>query len=281
MKSNFLQRAITGVIFVAVLVGCILGGPISFTILFALISALTINEFGTIVNRRENTRMNKPISILAGLFLFLCFGYIGVVPGANEIFIPYLFLILYLFISELYKKQPNPLNNWAYAMMSQIYIALSFALLNVLAYHSSAADSVSQYNPILPLSIFIFNWVNDTGAYCTGMLFGKHRLFERISPKKSWEGSIGGAVFSIIAAIVLAHFFTFLSTGIWIGLGLTVVVFGTWGDLTESLMKRTLGIKDSGNILPGHGGMLDRFDSTRMAVPAAVVYLYVVGLITA
>ena len=281
MKSNFLQRAITGVIFVAVLVGCILGGPISFTILFALISALTINEFGNIVNRMEHTRMNKPISILAGLFLFLCFGYIGVVPGANEIFIPYLFLILYLFISELYKKQSNPLNNWAYAMMSQIYIALSFALLNVLAYHSSATESVSQYNPILPLSIFIFNWVNDTGAYCTGMLFGKHRLFERISPKKSWEGSIGGAVFSIIAAIVLAHFFTFLSTGVWIGLGLTVVVFGTWGDLTESLMKRTLGIKDSGNILPGHGGMLDRFDSTLMAVPAAVVYLYVVGLITA
>ena len=281
MKSNFLQRAITGVIFVAVLVGCILGGPISFTVLFALISALTINEFGNIVNRMEHTRMNKPISILAGLFLFLCFGYIGVVPGANEIFIPYLFLILYLFISELYKKQSNPLNNWAYAMMSQIYIALSFALLNVLAYHSSATESVSQYNPILPLSIFIFNWVNDTGAYCTGMLFGKHRLFERISPKKSWEGSIGGAVFSIIAAIVLAHFFTFLSTGVWIGLGLTVVVFGTWGDLTESLMKRTLGIKDSGNILPGHGGMLDRFDSTLMAVPAAVVYLYLVGLILA
>ena len=281
MKSNFLLRAITGVIFVAVLVGCILGGPISFTILFALISALTINEFGNIVNRMEHTRMNKPKSILAGLFLFLCFGYIGVVPGANEIFIPYLFLILDLFISELYKKQPNPLNNWAYAMMSQIYIALSFALLNVLAYHSSATESVSQYNPILPLSIFIFNWVNDTGAYCTGMLFGKHRLFERISPKKSWEGSIGGAVFSIIAAIVLAHFFTFLSTGVWIGLGLTVVVFGTWGDLTESLMKRTLGIKDSGNILPGHGGMLDRFDSTLMAVPAAVVYLYLVGLILA
>ena len=278
MKSNFLQRAITGVIFVAVLVGCILGGPISFTILFALISALTINEFGNIVNRMEHTRMNKPISILAGLFLFLCFGYIGVVPGANEIFIPYLFLILYLFISELYKKQPNPLNNWAYAMMSQIYIALSFALLNVLAYHSSATESVSQYNPILPLSIFIFNWVNDTGAYCTGMLFGKHRLFERISPKKSWEGSIGGSVFCIISSFILAHFFPFMSTGVWIGLALTVVIFGTWGDLTESLLKRRLGIKDSGNILPGHGGMLDRFDSAILAIPAAVVYLYVVSL---
>ena len=278
MKSNFLQRAITGVIFVAVLVGCILGGPISFTILFALISALTINEFGNIVNRMEHTRMNKPISILAGLFLFLCFGYIGVVPGANEIFIPYLFLILYLFISELYKKQSNPLNNWAYAMMSQIYIALSFALLNVLTYHSSATESVSQYNPILPLSIFIFNWVNDTGAYCTGMLFGKHRLFERISPKKSWEGSIGGSVFCIISSFILAHFFPFMSTGVWIGLALTVVIFGTWGDLTESLLKRRLGIKDSGNILPGHGGMLDRFDSAILAIPAAVVYLYVVSL---
>ena len=279
MKSNFLQRAITGVIFVAVLVGCILGGPISFTILFALISALTINEFGNIVNRMEHTHMNKPISILAGLFLFLCFGYIGVVPGANEIFIPYLFLILYLFISELYKKQPNPLNNWAYAMMSQIYIALSFALLNVLAYHSSATESVSQYNPILPLSIFIFNWVNDTGAYCTGMLFGKHRLFERISPKKSWEGSIGGGIFSIASSLGFAHFFPFMPGWQWVGLAIVVVIFGTWGDLTESLMKRQLGIKDSGNILPGHGGMLDRFDSSLLAIPASVIYLYTLTLL--
>lgn len=222
--------------------------------------------------------MNKPISALAGVFLFLCFGYIGIVPGRNEIFIPYLLLIIYLLISELYKKQPNPVNNWAYSMMSQIYIALSFSLLNVLAYHSDAATSINQYNPILPLSIFIFNWVNDTGAYCTGMLFGKHRLFERISPKKSWEGAIGGAVFSMIAAYVLSIYFPFLNTMEWLGLGLVVVVFGTWGDLTESLLKRTLGIKDSGNILPGHGGMLDRFDSTLLAIPAAVCYLYFISI---
>jgi phosphatidate cytidylyltransferase len=107
----------------------------------------------------------------------------------------------------------------------------------------------------------------------------KHRLFERISPKKSWEGSIGGGVFSIIAAIVIAHYFPFMSISIWIGLALTVVIFGTLGDLTESLLKRTIGIKDSGNILPGHGGMLDRFDSTLMAVPAAVVYLYIISFI--
>ena len=110
------------------------------------------------------------------------------------------------------------------------------------------------------------------------MLFGKHRLFERISPKKSWEGSIGGGIISILVSLIMAHFFPFLNTVQWIGLALTVVVFGTWGDLVESLMKRQLGIKDSGNILPGHGGMLDRFDSTLLAVPAIVLYLYTISL---
>lgn len=278
MKSNFIQRAITGVIFVAVLIGCIIGGPVPFTILFALITALTIHEFGTIVNKTGKVQMNKPVSMLAGVFLFLSFSYTGIAPGNNSIFIPYLFLMMYLLISELYKKQKDPVQNWAYGMMSQMYIALGFSMLNVLAYHTTGSESIPQYQPILPLSIFIFTWINDTGAYCTGMLFGKHRLFERISPKKSWEGSIGGAIFCIIAANVMSHFFTFLSVAEWIGLGLTVVVFGTWGDLTESLLKRTLGIKDSGSILPGHGGMLDRFDSTLMAVPAAVVYLYILSL---
>ena len=274
MKNNFIQRAITGLLFVAVLIGCMVGGPVPFTLLFTVITALTIQEFGALVNRTGNVQMNLPISILAGVFLFLCFGYLGVAPGNNGVFIPYLGLLLYLFISELYKKRKDPIQNWAYAMMSQLYIALAFSLLNVLAYHSAGTDGSTEYNPVLPLSIFIFTWVNDTGAYCTGMLFGRHRLFERISPKKSWEGSIGGAAFSLIAATVLAHFFPFLPLLHWMGLALTVVVFGTWGDLTESLLKRTLGIKDSGNILPGHGGMLDRFDSTLMAVPAAVIYLY-------
>ena len=284
MKNNFIQRAITGIIFVGVLIGCILGGPISFTLLFALITALTIHEFGVIISKQPDVEINKPICMLAGVFLFFGFAYLGVMPGQTEILIPYLFLIIYLLVSELYLKKKNPLNNWAYAMMSQIYIALSFAMLNVLAYHSIGNEGELshyqvQYNPILPLSIFIFTWINDTGAYCTGMLFGKHRLFERISPKKSWEGSIGGGVFSIIAAIVMAHYFPFMSISIWIGLALTVVIFGTLGDLTESLLKRTIGIKDSGNILPGHGGMLDRFDSTLMAVPAAVVYLYIISFI--
>lgn len=279
MKSNFITRALTGAIFVAILVGCILGGPITFSVLFALISALTVNEFGDIIQKSGFAKINKPISILASIFLFFGFAYLGTSPGSNEILIPYLLLIMYILISELYYKKENPVNDMAYALMTQMYIALPFALLNVLAFQTSVETSMSVYNPIFPLSIFIFTWVNDSGAYCTGVLFGKHRLFERISPKKSWEGSFGGGIFSIIAAIIIAQYFPILSLTKWIGLALTVVVFGTWGDLVESLIKRRIGIKDSGNVLPGHGGFLDRFDSTLMAIPAAVLYLYITSLL--
>lgn len=279
MKSNFIIRTLTGIVFVAILVCCILGGPISFTILFTIISAMTVKEFGDILKKGGIANFNTLISSLAAMFLFLGFSYLGIQPGKNEILIPYIVFIIYILISELYLKKENPINNWAYSLMSQIYIALPFALLNVLAFHSSSAETASTYNPILPLSIFVFTWINDSGAYCTGVTFGKHRLFERISPKKSWEGSFGGGILSIIAAIIASKYFTFLSMYEWIGLSLTVAIFGTWGDLVESLMKRTLGIKDSGNILPGHGGLLDRFDSTLMAVPAAVLYLYIITTI--
>lgn len=275
--KNFIQRAITGIIFVAVLIGCIIGSPFSFGILFAIISGMATYEFCNLVNKQEDVDINRNICTLGSVFLFFCFFYYGINPTDTGIFIPYLILLVYLMISELYLKKSNSIHNWAYSMLSQVYVGLPFALLNVLAFQSIEATSYYQF--ILPLSIFIFIWINDTGAYCTGMLFGKHRLFERISPKKSWEGSIGGAVFCIAAAFALAHWVPVMNTMEWIGMALTVVIFGTWGDLTESLMKRHLGIKDSGNILPGHGGMLDRFDSAIMAIPATVVYLYVLSLL--
>ena len=276
--KNFIQRAITGVIFVAVLIGCIIGGPLPFGILFCLISALATVEFCQLMNQQQGVHINRNICTLGSITLFLCFFFYGMNPAETNIFIPYLAILIYLFISELYLKKESPINNWAYAMFSQLYVALPFALLNVLAFQTTPTETVSQYLFIFPLSIFIFNWMNDTGAYCTGVLFGKHPLFKRISPKKSWEGSIGGAVFCMAAAFALAHFFPIYSTGEWIGLSLTVVVFGTGGDLTESLMKRQLGIKDSGNILPGHGGILDRFDSAMLAIPAAVVYLFALSI---
>lgn len=277
--KNFIQRAITGALFVAILVGCILYDPLSFGALFVLISALTIREFGHLFNQTEGVSVNKSITMLGGAYLFLAFMGFCIDASDSKIFIPYLLLILYLMISELYRKKENPILNWAYSMFSQLYIALPFAMLNVLAFQNDPTTSSVSYNPILPLSIFIFIWLNDTGAYCVGSLIGKHRLFERISPKKSWEGSIGGGILAIASAFVLAHFFPFMPTIEWIGLALVVVIFGTWGDLTESLLKRRLHIKDSGNILPGHGGMLDRFDSALMAIPAAVAYLYVLTMI--
>ena len=222
--------------------------------------------------------MNKTITALGGAYLFLALGSFCIGATDARIFLPYLFLLLYVMITELYLKKANPLGNWAFSMLSQLYIALPFALLNILAYHNSPENSSVTYNPILPLSIFVFIWLSDTGAYCVGSLIGKHRLFERISPKKSWEGSVGGAVFSIASSLIFAHCYPFFSIAQWAGLAAVVVVFGTWGDLTESLMKRQLGIKDSGNILPGHGGMLDRFDSALMAIPAAVIYIYVLTL---
>ena len=161
-----------------------------------------------------------------------------------------------------------------------MYIALPFSLLNVLAFNATS-EGIVAFNTLLPLSIFIFLWVNDSGAYCVGSLIGRHKLFPRISPGKSWEGSIGGAVFVLAAAYAISYFLDeeqMLTMPAWLGLGLVVVVFGTWGDLVESLFKRTLGIKDSGNILPGHGGMLDRFDSSLLAIPAAVVYLYTLSM---
>ncbi len=157
-------------------------------------------------------------------------------------------------VAELYLKHEDPIHDWAYTMMSQLYIALPFSLLNALAFHLTPENEV-VYDPVLPLCMFVFLWINDAGAYICGSLLGKHKLFPRISPGKSWEGSIGGGI--LVA-----------------GLGLVIVVFGTWGDLIESLFKRTLGIKDSGNVLPGHGGMLDRFDSSLLAIPAAAVYIY-------
>lgn len=279
MKNNFIQRAITGGIFVILLVGCTLYSPLSFGILFTLISALSVHEFAHLINSKGEVRINKTITALGGAYLFLAL--MGFCTSASDarIFLPYLALLLYLMITELYLKRDNPLGNWAFSMLSQLYIALPFALLNVLAYHNSIETSSVTYNPILPLSIFVFIWLNDTGAYCVGSLIGKHRLFERISPKKSWEGSIGGGILSIASSFIFAHYFPFLNITQWAGLALTVVVFGTWGDLTESLMKRQLGIKDSGTILPGHGGMLDRFDSALMAIPASVVYLYLLTIL--
>ncbi len=282
-QKNLIIRAITGVFYVAIMV-CGFLDPQTMILLFALITGMTIWEFTGLINAKHGVTTNQFISTIAGVYFFLAVAgwRIGLVNNFI-VFVPYLLTIIYLFISELYFKNQDAINDWAYTMLSQMYIALPFAMINIVAFETNEDGSV-HFDTLLPLSIFVFLWINDTGAYCSGSLFGKHKLFPRISPAKSWEGSIGGGIFVLIAAGILGYYANFgelqhsLNILEWMGLGLIVVFFGTWGDLVESLFKRTLGIKDSGNILPGHGGMLDRFDSSLMAIPAAVVYLYTLQL---
>jgi phosphatidate cytidylyltransferase len=281
--KNVIVRTITGVFFVAAIIVGFLNAQ-AMVALFALITGLTIWEFTGLVNDRPYVSVNRFICTVSGVYLFIAMaGYnSGMTPAT--VFIPYLVSIVYLMIAELYLQAKDPINNWAYTMLSQLYIALPFSLLNVLAFRSNGYNI--EYSYLAPLAVFVFLWMNDTGAYCVGSLLGRHKLFPRVSPGKTWEGSIGGALLVVAVALAIWHFTTLygvndlgLSAAEWAGMGLVVVVFGTWGDLVESLFKRTLGVKDSGNILPGHGGMLDRFDSSLLAVPAVVVYLYTLTLV--
>ena len=278
--KNFIVRTITGVFFVAAIVVSFLN-PLAMVFLFALVTGLTIWEFCGLVNERPYVQVNQFISTVAGMYLFLAMA--GHCSGRtpDTVFIPYLITIIYLLIAELYLNAKDPINNWAYTMLPQLYIALPFSMLNVLAF-----PQAGSYSFVYPLSVFVFLWMNDTGAYLCGSLLGRHKLFPRVSPGKSWEGSVGGGLLAAGIAMLIWWLLNRYSVGQanlnmlhWVGLGLTVVIFGTWGDLVESLFKRTLGIKDSGNILPGHGGMLDRFDSSLLAIPAVVVYLFTISLL--
>ncbi len=291
--KNLIVRALTGVVFLAVMICGILYSPATFGVLFTVITAFSVWEFTGIVNMRADVNVNRFITMVAGGCLFVgFFGYAAGIPGGVLLFIPWLLSMIYLLVAELYLQREVPLNNWAYAMMAQIYVALPFALLSLVEFTKVNAVATSEPGTAagawLVLAIYVFLWVNDTGAYCVGSLLGRHKLFPRVSPGKSWEGSIGGGLLVVITALLVAFFgpkdglagTSMTTLGLtaveWVGFALTVVVFGTWGDLIESLLKRQMGIKDSGNILPGHGGMLDRFDSSLLAIPAAVVYLYMV-----
>ena len=260
--KNLITRALTGAVFVAIIVGGICFSSYSFLILFCLITGLSLWEFYGLLKHFEKSRIKRIVNSLGGVCLFFSsFIYAnGLMDG--KAFLPYLAFLMYTFIAELYDKKSNPVNNWALTLLPQVYCAGSFSLLNFI------------HEPLFILALFIFIWLNDTGAYLVGSAFGRHRLFERISPKKSWEGFWGGLVVTMASSQLFVYF---APSGIgwynWLGLSAVIVLFATWGDLVESLLKRTLEVKDSGNILPGHGGMLDRFDSVLMGIPAMYIYL--------
>lgn len=276
--KNLLIRACTGAVYVLLLVGCVVYSPVSAYFFFAVVAAASLVEFGTIVNKHAHASLPVAINAMAGFMLvsamwLYCIGGTGV----GKMLSAYGLLLLYLLISELYRQAENPLRNWSMAFASHIYIAMPMALLPLLSISSDAVTGQPVYQWIYVISLFVFLWCNDTGAYLTGCTLSRYfpaKLFPRISPKKSWVGSIGGALLTLLVSVLISSFLPqSMPLWRWMGFALVVVVFGTWGDLVESMLKRQLNIKDSGNILPGHGGLLDRFDSALLSIPAVVIYM--------
>ncbi|MBQ8455339.1 MAG: phosphatidate cytidylyltransferase [Bacteroidaceae bacterium] len=275
--KNLIIRTLTGAVYVLLLVGCTIYSPVSAFFFFAVVAAAALWEFSTLMNTHLGARMPRPINAMTGVVLVAAVWLSAIAsPQTAQMFALYGLLMLYILISALYRHSREPLKGWALCFASQIYIALPFALLPLLSIVYDETTGSMAYNWIYPLALFIFIWVNDTFAYLCGCSLQKYipyKLFPRISPKKSWIGSIGGGLFTLLAAVIIWRWQPETMPLLrWLGFALVIVFFGTWGDLVESLIKRQLGIKDSGHVLPGHGGMLDRFDSALLTIPASVIY---------
>jgi len=274
LKSNFFIRTITAAIFAAILIGGLSFHAYTFCLLSVIIISLGMFEFFQLIEKK-GYHPQRYLSIFSGIMLFML-AYLVSAKIIEFKFISLFFIpIVSLFIAELYRKKENPFTNLAYSIFGIIYIAVPFALMNGFVFNTFTNQFFSSH--ILLGFIFLI-WINDSGAYLSGMTFGKHKLFERISPKKTWEGSIGGAVFTFVGAWVISLFFKELSLFQWLFSAPIIIFIGTYGDLAESLFKRSIQIKDSGTILPGHGGMLDRFDSLMLALPVGFVYLQLLTL---
>jgi phosphatidate cytidylyltransferase len=270
--NNFTTRTITGAVFVILVIGSVILDARIFAALFLFVSILTQLEFYHILKKRGR----KPQTYIGtgiGSFLYisLAANALGMLGSFGNMLIFFnFFLIGIIFISELFTKSLDPFGNIGATITGVIYISLPFGLLN---YFYFPAVYPNNFNFGILLGYFLILWLNDTGAYLVGSAIGKHHLFERISPGKTWEGSIGGSLFAILTAGVMSNNFRGLSLWQWIVMALIIVVFGTLGDLVESMLKRSFGIKDSGSLLPGHGGLLDRFDAVLLSAPVVFVYI--------
>lgn len=279
---NFLKRLLTGLGVVALISVCLLSGRFWTSCLCFCMVVACVLEFLTIMNKGKGLHSNIIRTLVAALMLFLAITYNltgNSLPSSGLYMAFFLFVLLLLPAGTLFSKSGTAVLDIAVSMMALVYIALPLSTIQVIGRIGGELCGTA-FNGLLPLTIFIFIWCNDVGAYCVGCTIGKHRLFPRISPKKSWEGSIGGAVLTVAVSVALPltmpDRFGFINIWIWITTALLTVVAGTFGDLTESMIKRELGIKDSGNALPGHGGFLDRFDSTLFAFPAVTGLLYAI-----
>jgi phosphatidate cytidylyltransferase len=271
--NNLTQRLITGILGSAAIITAVCLGQWTYFLVFFIICLFTLLEFYKLVGL-DGLAPQKAYGTLCGILLFIISFFIeGKVPIegkaiSTEYYILIFPLISCIYMIKLYKKfERKPFTNIAFTFLGIFYVAVPFALLNAVAYKNGL------YNYEIILGILLILWASDTGAYFAGTLFGKRKLFDRISPKKSWEGFIGGAVLALIFVFGLAWFLHTLTVQQWFIVGIIIIVGGTFGDLIESLLKRSIEIKDSGDSLPGHGGFLDRFDGLLISAPFIAAYL--------
>lgn len=267
--NNFTKRTLSGIAFVLVIVGALAAGPLTFYMLFALVTGLCLWEYYNLASK-NGAETQKVTGLITGLVIFsmnflIVGGYLKIYW--MWIILPFIFLI---FIREIYRKKKNPFRNITYTLAGMIYPVLFLAFVSQIAFASFLRPG---YNYHIVLSLFVLIWSNDTFAYILGKRIGKHKLFRTISPQKSWEGMAGGLFFTILAALVIFYLTNHLNMLSWILLAIIVSVAGTFGDLTESSIKRSTGVKESGNLIPGHGGALDRFDSAIFVFPLAYAFL--------
>jgi len=278
--NNFVQRTLSAIVYAGLVLTSILvqpqcfgTHPLLFGALFLIVSTLAVREFHVLVG--SDVRLQS-YAMIANALMFTTLYFLFYGDGIwSALLVAYVAIMLLALITQLFRENGNPIAAWGNLCASQIMVALPFALMN----------GVLMHNRYLLLALFILLWVNDSGAYIVGSLTaklpkGNHKMFPRVSPAKSWEGLIGGVVFSLLAGYVFYRVGWTAELGLANSLWFAAFgsVFGTLGDLMESLLKRTLGVKDSGKFMPGHGGVLDRFDSLLLATP--VVYFLFVYLVT-
>jgi len=266
-------RFLTAVVFLTIMITGLFYSIYSMMLLFLGVNILAIWEYQTLLDTHPARQHQSPFEEKIIMCLVSSIVYM-VIAGTSLNFLAInniawlLPLISMLFIKELYAGNKNPFIHLSLNLTAILYITVPCALVNIIANYDG------NFEPLRILGILFLVWVNDTGAYFTGRKFGKTKLFERVSPKKTWEGSVGGAVTVFIVAYLLILIFPpVFSATQWLGIALISIVFGTLGDLIESLLKRTLKVKDSGTILPGHGGILDRFDALIFALPFIYAFL--------
>jgi len=270
--TNFWARTITGLSMVFLLLVAMVISYWFLAGLFFLVTLFGLWEFYSLFTT-ETIRPQRLFGTISGLLVYII---IICVPQFDIPVILVIPLFFIPFILEIFRKQSQPLINVAITITGILYIALPLALLNLM----NGKDLIHFYRfPVILTGFFILIWFYDTGAYLYGKQFGKHQFFERISPKKTWEGIVAGAIVALATAVGLHYLTPEIQLVDWFVMAVLIIVLGTFGDLVESLFKRSLKIKDSGSILPGHGGILDRFDAIFVSVPFVFLYLFLRNLI--